>query len=118
MTIGQQNQTWINLPKEVKESIREIYWRNVSKHDEYSKSAVWNEASACWTKFKLLEDLFGRDNIISNDNELEEMLYVKRSEALHLYENYKPYLREPEQVVKDVLEVLFGLELFKEKQND
>ena len=85
MTKEQQDLIWKCLPKKAREEIKAIYYINLKDNRKYSESGVWNEASACSARFRLLENLYGKDNLIS-DTEPEEILMVERKKVQEMFD--------------------------------
>lgn len=106
MTKEQQDISWACLSKEVRKDIRDIYSINLRDHSHYSDIGVWNEASACFTKFKLLEDLYGKHNLTS-DTEPGEMLMVPRKRVQEMAQN---------DIVRGILISLFSDKCLPDKE--
>lgn len=96
MTDEQRNQIWACIPKATRDELREL-------------ARTYNIG-----EFGFAQEVFGTN--INSDTEPEPMLCVSEAKVRHVYERYHPYQRTPDQVVKDVLEVVFGIDTFNGKE--
>ena len=80
-----QDRIWQCLPKEARGEIKTTYYINLNGNENYSKSAIWNEGSACLARLKLLEYLFGKHNITSDTEPEDEMLFYPRKDVQEFY---------------------------------
>lgn len=107
MNKEQQDLSWACLPREIRDKIKDGYKIHLCEYKRLSESAMWNESSGHFSKYKLLEALFGKNNLTS-DIEPKEMLTVERKKVQDYYDRMIQDDDEVAQGVCHTLKYFFG----------